>query len=755
MKYLLTILLTICYLISPGQKKNANGLTWPREILIEDVTVTLYQPQLESFQEDIIEGRMAVSMKPKKADLTFGAILFKAYVKTDLDERIVELESIDIIQTRFPDVEKEKVDRFARLLEDKIEGSSVTMSLDRLLASMKIIEDQRDLSDNLNNNPPLIYYRQNSAVLVMIDGDPIFDKTEDNDIEYVVNTPYFLVKDKKTGLHYLRGGKFWYSSKQATSGWSDLEKVPANIFKMSEKAMEGYKPEDDSLMMTLEEAPELIVSTRPAELIVVDGQPDYKSIEGTSLLYVDNSESDIIMDISSQEHYILLAGRWYYSKSLNAGDWKFREPDDLPDDFSRIPSGSDMANVRSNVPGTEDAKMAVLEQTIPQTATVDRKTATVEVNYDGDPQFTKVTGTSVTYAENSDKTVLLIKKKYYCVDEGIWFESTQPKGPWAVSVERPDEVDEIPPESPVYNVKYVYIYDYTPEVVYVGYTPGYTCSYVYGGVVVYGTGYYYRPWYHTYYYPRPVTYGFNVHYNPWTGWGFSFGFSYGWFSYGWYRPHYSWWGPGGYRYGYRHGYYHGYHHGYYHGYNAGRRAGYVAGYKAGRPSTYNNVYKNRADGVRSTGVPRQSIERGEAGNARDRVSSGNNRVNRDQPATNDRMTRDRSNTNSPTTRDQSRISSQTQPSTRKNDVYAGRDGNVYRRDQKGNVQERSNGKWDSSTRPSNQQQISRESQSRQQGAQRYNQYNSNRNYSSGSRSTGTRPSGTRPSGGRTGGGGRR
>ncbi len=54
---------------------------------------------------------------------------------------------------------------------------------------------------------------------------------------------------------------------------------------------------------------------------------------------------------------------------------------------------------------------------------------------------------------------------------------------------------------------YVYVYDSTPEVVYVGYYPGYTGSYLYNGCVVYGTGWYYRPWHGRYYYPRYRTWG--------------------------------------------------------------------------------------------------------------------------------------------------------------------------------------------------------------------------------------------------------
>ena len=74
--------------------------------------------------------------------------------------------------------------------------------------------------------------------------------------------------------------------------------------------------------------------------------------------------------------------------------------------------------------------------------------------------------------------------------------------------ERP--VEDIPVDVPVYNVKYVYVYHVTPEVVYVGYTPAYTGCYVYGTTIVYGTGYYYPGWYGRYYWARPATWGFSV-----------------------------------------------------------------------------------------------------------------------------------------------------------------------------------------------------------------------------------------------------
>ena len=235
------------------------------------------------------------------------------------------------------------------------------------------------------------------------------------------------------------------------------------------------------------------------------------------------------------------------------------------------------------------------------------------------------------YAVNTDKSVLLINDRYYCCDNAIWFESGSPGGPWLVSTEIPESVQEIPPESPVYNVKYVYIYDSTPDVVYVGYTPGYVHSYAYRGCVYYGTGYYYRPWYGVHYYPRPVTYGYSVHWNPYTGWGFSFGFSYGWMTFGWGAPYRGWWGPTG----YRHGYHYGYRHGYHSGYRAGYRAGYYAGQRSAynRPTPYsnrarpnNNVYANRSQGVRKTGNNRNDPRTG------NRVSNADRRRPAARPA---------------------------------------------------------------------------------------------------------------------------
>lgn len=702
-------------------------LSWPIEIESDNgLVTTLYQPQLESFEANILEGRMAVTIKPKDKEMIFGAVWFKARMSTDLENRTVVLEKMDILETHFPEmVDEEKVEKFTNLLSAEMESWNLEMSLDRILASLDEVENLNLLSTKINNEPPAIYFRTTPSVLVMIDGDPILKKDEDSGLEYVVNTPFFIVKDTKNKTYFINGGPFWYESKEILSGWKEIKKPPSKVKKFAEKYTE--EKETDSVAQSYTEAPGLIIETKPAELVQVDGEIDYKPIDSTTLLYVSNTESDIIMDINSQNHYLLLAGRWYYSKSLKDGDWKFSEPNELPAEFKKIPAESQMRDVRSSIPGTSEAQTALLEQSIPQTATIDRKTATVEVKYDGNPKFEKIEGTDVSNAVNTDKTVLLIKNVYYVVEDAVWFMSDKATGPWEVCVVRPDEVDQIPPESEVYNVKYTYIYESTPEVVYVGYLPGYTSSYVYGGVVVYGTGYYYRPWYGSYYYPRPVTWGYGVHYNPYTGWGFSVGISFGWIGWGFHPYRRAYWGPMGYHRGYRHGYNRGYRHGYNRGYSRGARAGYAAGSR----NSNRNVYNNRSNGVKQTG------------NVRNAQASNN-------------------------------MNNKARASTKSNNMYAGKNGNVYQRDQKGNYQNKTNRQQPStsqqqrntqtkpSTRPSTgttqqrqgssgmtsqqKQNMNKSHQNRSTGTQNYNRSRSS-GYSGGSRSG--------MGGSRGGGGGRR
>ncbi len=589
-------------------------MIWPKIIKSPNGELTIYQPQPESVKGTFLSARAAVSVKLKDSKRpVFGAIWITTTLVVDRDTRMATLSDIKIPTIRFSDdIDSAAVIKLRKLIEEEIPKWNYEVSVDDIIATL----ESSDITaiDQFNNDPPEIIIAKKPTILVLIDGDPIMKDLEGYDYKRVQNSAFFIINDPKTKQYYLYGNKIWYSASDLKKSWAQVKNPSSNLLKLQGEIEKAQTEQDADQPVTETKTatvvPSVIIRTTPAELIVTTGEPEFVPILGTNLLYVKNSENDIFMDIKSQSYFILISGRWYSSKVME-GPWSYVVMDNLPDDFARIPEGSEKDNVLSSVPGTQASREAILDSQIPQTAEVERKTATVTVEYDGEPRFEKVDGTSMLYAVNSPQTVLKMSNKYFCVDNGIWFQASGPEGPWTASETRPDEVENIEPSSPVYNVKYVYIYDVTPDIIYTGYTPGYYGCYVYGPTVIYGTGFYYHPWYGAYYYPRPVTYGFSMHYNPYTGWGMSVGVSYAGFIYISHRHGYygGYWGPPAYRPPYHHyppdgGGYYG---------HAARPVHY------NNVNLHNNIYANNRNVVKTSNV-RPST--GNAGSRNNMPSSG-------------------------------------------------------------------------------------------------------------------------------------
>jgi hypothetical protein len=646
---------------------SAEELSWPRDLDIQSGILTMYQPQVDTLEGDILSFRAAVAYKDDKgSEPVFGASWFESRVEIDRETRVVHMVELTVSDTRFPEGSEHVKGELEQYIREGLPTWDIDFSLDGLLTSLEASEEEIAAAANLNMDPPEIIYRDHPALLISIDGDPVMREIENTSFQAVINTPYPLIYDSRR-YYYLNAAKdVWYKAQKVTGPWEFDPKPPKDIASLVNQE-ESDDPEDepDSEVVTAENAPEIVVTTQPSELIVSEGAPDFEPLVD-DLLVLKNSQDDIFMHVSSQDYYVVLSGRWYRAKSLN-GPWTFSASDALPAAFNDIPLDSLQATSRVYVAGTDEAREAVMDAQIPQTAAVQKGTVDIQVSYDGDPQFESIDGTSLSYAVNTASTVVKSAANYYLVEDAVWYLSSAATGPWQVAESRPEGVEAIPPENPVYNVKYVYIYETTPEVVYVGYTPGYTGSYIYHTTIVYGTGWYYRPWISPYYYyPRYGTWGFNIRYNPWTGW--NFGLSWGWgpfrvgfYTGGYWHRHHRWhhrhggrWGPGGYR---------------------------------PRPVHYGHNNFNRAN-VRHNNLYRDKAQRANVSNTRD-FRPGT------QEARNRVATGDRAGTSRPAARpgsgkiqanDLSRPSTsdrKAQPSKAKNNVFTDRSGNVYRQTDKG------------------------------------------------------------------------
>ena len=513
---------------------------WPQQLTADSGAVlVIYQPQVEEFTGNSLEARAAVSVKetPDAAPV-FGAIWIKARIDTNRDTRTAVLRSLEVSDVRFADASEENKEKLAQWIESEVSGSSFAFSVDQLLADL----DQSQVSEveaDLKHDAPKIMLSKEPALLVSIDGDPVFKEIEGSSYERVVNTPFLIVKDGRKFYLYI-GSNAWYEGLDVTGPWEYVANVPSDIAGLVEPAEENSDSVDNTNL-------KIIVATEPTELIVSDGDPSWTPIEGMNLLYMDNTDSSVFLELESQQYYIMMSGRWFRGGGLPGEiTWEHVPNDELPKPFSDIPEDSPSGDVLSQVAGTQQARDAVLDNTIPQTAAINRDDTSFSVKYDGDPDFAPIEDIGVEYAQNTSQSVFKYGNQYFGCKDGVWYVSNSPNGPWAVATEIPEAIYNIPTSNPHHNVTYVKVYDVTPEVVYVGYTPGYYGSYYYSGTVIYGSGWYYNPWYGPWYYPRYPTWGFHVRYNPRYGWSFGISWTNGPFRFT-FGTGGAWWGVGGFR----------------------------------------------------------------------------------------------------------------------------------------------------------------------------------------------------------------
>jgi len=681
---------------------------WPRQVSRDGAVLTYYQPQVDEWKDcKDLTGRIAFSLVPKGGKQVMGVASIHSNTLVDKDSRTAYFRDVEYTDVRFPSLHADSVQIMAALFKQLAPTGGDPVAVDRLMADLNE-HSQQTQGVAVKNDPPAIFYSAGPAILLMVEGDPVLAPIEKTGLEFVVNTNWDLFQEKKKKDYYLLVNNGWYTAKALSGPWTytrtlpkDMSKLPAGQnFDEVKKMVPPPAPSGST--------PQIFFSDKPAELILLKGSPVYTKIPGTSLLYIANTDNDIFVDDTNKEYYVLLSGRWFRAKGFE-GPWTYGG-NDLPADFAKIPTSSPKANVLASVPGTVEASDAVMLAQIPTTAIVNKAEAEakVKVAYDGTPQFKPIEQTSLEYATNTQDKVIKVGDLYYLCFQGVWFMSTNPNGPWKTADSVPKEIYTIPPGSPVYNVTYVTQTNPTPTTVESNYTSGYLGMFIIGmtvgACIAFGTGWYYPPyiWWgpgmlYPIYRPWPCTYGIGAVYNPWTG-GFAAGRAvYG--PYGAARTA-AWYNPATGRYG---------------------RSASVQGWYGGRTAaaTYNpwtggygatrqghNAYAQWGTSVAARG--NQWVQTGHVstrfGTAVGyRTSTGQHGVINTGPRGNTVIHGN-------------------------NGVYAGHDGNVYRKNATGNWSQFEHGKWQQpvGTSQSTMHGLDRSAQARQRGqfqTQRFQQRN--------------------------------
>jgi len=530
-----------------AQSAGAPSAPWPRAAQLSGgAAMLVYQPQVDAWDGNQMQLRAAVSVKPAGSQAqVFGVVLATARTAVDRAARTVLMNDIEITKIDFPSL-PDHGDSYGAELKTKAIGSVRTLSLDKVEASLKA-SGVKTPTFPVQNDPPRIIASTSPAILVPIDGAAaIRPLPDDSRFRRVINTRALILQSGGGDTFYLHVYDGWLSAQTLEGPWQVARSTPFGIDSVAKKlAASGLVdlldggPTANPKPSLAKGVPTIYTSNVPTELIVFKGQPNYVPIVGT-LLWASNTGADVFIDSASNSTYLLLSGRWFRSVGMN-GPWTFVASNALPPDFARIPTSSPAGIVLASVAGTPQAKEAVIANSIPQTATVPlRGGPSFLPSFDGAPQFQPVVGTPLLAATNGSVPVIQVNpRSYYAVSSGVWFTAESIAGPWVVAVTIPEVIYTIPTSSMLHFVTYVRVYGSTPDVVYVGYTPGYLGTVVEPyGTVVYGTGYVYPTYVSNVWYPPPYTYGVAAVpvYNP--ALGFTFGFAVGLATAAWVTPYY-------------------------------------------------------------------------------------------------------------------------------------------------------------------------------------------------------------------------
>jgi len=491
--------------------------TYPKTVQIGAKTVVIHPPQVTSWENfETIEGVAAIQTVPdSEDDARFGVISFTASAVPNLDDRTVTVANLRVTSLTEDDTE---LPVEARNLFTTAFSKTKVIPLDLALSHL-VDEVIPTSTPDVVSDPPTIYLSKSSAVLLLTHGEPVLVPIEGLSLQFVANTNWPLFFEEKTDTWYLRNDDTWLQANSLYGPWGWAGVLPVSMSNLPEDG--NWRSTRDAVSDWKDapsfNAPTVFVSTEPAELILLVGEPNLVNI-GNGLAYANNTDSQLFN--YSGNWYYLVSGRWFISDSLEGG---WQSIVDLPDAFAEIPSDHVMSNALSSVPGTPEAKMAMLDALIPTKTTLPMDAQLPEaVSYNGEPEFVAIEGTTLSRAVNTSFDVIKSGDDFYHCFNGTWFVADSPQGSWQVTSSIPSEIYSIPPSDPSYKVTYVKVYESTPSTVTYSYNSGYSNVYFYYGVAVWGTGWYYPPYNYyyggyPYYYPYPYSYGSASYYNPVNG----------------------------------------------------------------------------------------------------------------------------------------------------------------------------------------------------------------------------------------------
>jgi hypothetical protein len=247
------------------------------------------------------------------------------------------------------------------------------MSLDRLQSSLALV-GVKPPTVEVNNTPPQVLVSYSPAILVPIDGAPVLKPVPNHTRwQRVINTRALILQGGLGNNFYIHVFDGWLSASSINGPWTQatlgpFEKNAANdvaqaLSKAGDRRPARRRPQGQPEAIAGQRRAHHLHAAGRKRIDRVQGPARFRPIVGTSLLWASNTTSDVLIDTTNNNYYVLLSGRWFSGTAMT-GPWTFVPSNALPQGFAKIPPSSLAGAVLPTVAGTPEAQVAIIENSI-------------------------------------------------------------------------------------------------------------------------------------------------------------------------------------------------------------------------------------------------------------------------------------------------------------------------------------------------------------------------------------------------------
>ena len=172
---ILPLAVGLCTISCAEESPQLTDPGWPREHVLENKKLTVYQPQVDEWKDhSIMHFRCAIEVEGVLKEPTFGVAEIEARTLVESETRTVKLFTTKR-DYRFSGVsEDDKKSLLAAMDLLSPPERLITVSLDRVLTFLDADSAAVQKQVDVNLDPPKIFYSEKPAVLVIFMGEPQF-----------------------------------------------------------------------------------------------------------------------------------------------------------------------------------------------------------------------------------------------------------------------------------------------------------------------------------------------------------------------------------------------------------------------------------------------------------------------------------------------------------------------------------------------------------------------------------------------------